>query len=118
MARYEYKLVPAPAKANKIRGLKGADRFAATLEEVMNTYGAEGWQFMRADTLPQEERSGLTSSKTVYRTVLVFQRELEEVPVPRRVSPSPDVKAAPAPTPPPAAPPLTAAPEDKPNSEP
>lgn len=76
MPRYEYKLVPAPDRATKHRGLKGAASFAATLETVMNTLGAEGWHYLRADTLPQEERSGLASRTTTYRNLLVFQREL------------------------------------------
>jgi hypothetical protein len=78
MPRYEYKLVPAPEKANKIKGLKGPERFAATLEEVMNALGAEGWRYLRADTLPVEERAGLTAKQTLYRNLLVFMRELPE----------------------------------------
>lgn len=79
MPRYEYKLVPAPEKASKHKGLKGAANFAATLEDILNAMGAEGWHYLRADTLPQEERSGLTSKVTTYRNLLVFQRELPEV---------------------------------------
>ncbi|MHA7886874.1 DUF4177 domain-containing protein [Roseicyclus sp.] len=79
MPRYEYKLVPAPEKASKHKGLKGAANFAATLEDILNAMGAEGWHYLRADTLPQEERSGLTSKTTTYRNLLVFQRELPEV---------------------------------------
>lgn len=78
MKRYEYKLVTAPERAGKIKGLKGADRFAATLEDVMNTLGAEGWQYLRADTLPQEVRAGLTGKQTIYRNILVFLRELPD----------------------------------------
>ncbi len=78
MPKFEYKLVPAPGKANKVKGLKGPARFAATLEQVMNEMGAEGWQYLRAETLPQEERSGLTSKQTTYRNLLVFQREVAE----------------------------------------
>ena len=93
MPRYEYKLVPAPEKASKHKGLKGAANFAATLEDILNAMGAEGWHYLRADTLPQEERSGLTSRTTTYRNLLVFKREL------------PEVEAAPAPAPPPEEPP-------------
>lgn len=83
MPRFEYKLVPAPEKATKHKGLKGAANFAATLEDVMNALGAEGWHYLRTDTLPSEERSGLTSKTTVYRNLLVFQRALpEEAPAP------------------------------------
>jgi hypothetical protein len=36
--------------------------------------GADGWEFQRAETLPSQERSGLTSTVTTYRNVLVFRR--------------------------------------------
>lgn len=80
MPRFEYKLVPAPEKATKHKGLKGAANFAATLEDLMNALGAEGWHYLRTDTLPSEERSGLTSKTTVYRNILVFQRALPDAP--------------------------------------
>lgn len=93
MPRYEYKLVPAPEKASKHKGLKGAANFAATLEDILNAMGAEGCHYLRADTLPQEERSGLTSKVTTYRNLLVFQRELPEV----EASPAPEPTQEPAP---------------------
>ena len=74
MAHLEYKVVPAPEKARKVRGLKGAALFAHAMEELMNDLAADGWTYVRADTLPQEERSGLTSKTTTYRNLLVFQR--------------------------------------------
>jgi len=81
MPRYEYKVVPAPAKANKIKGLKGTDqRFAASLAEVMNALGAQGWEYQRTDTLPCEERQGLTGKTTRFQNVLVFRRELDGAP--------------------------------------
>jgi hypothetical protein len=84
MPRYEYKLVPAPEKATKHKGLKGAANFAATLTDLMNDLGAEGWAYLRADILPEEVRTGLTSRSTTYRNLLVFQRELpDETPPPR-----------------------------------
>lgn len=78
MPRYEYKVIPAPEKAKKIRGLKGPALFAHALQEAMNELGADGWTYVRADTLPQEERVGLTSKTTTYRNLLVFQREIVE----------------------------------------
>ena len=79
MTGYEYKVIPAPAKGVKAKGIKGPEaRFAHALEQSMNTLAAEGWEYLRADILPSEERQGLTSSQTVYRSVLVFRRELAE----------------------------------------
>lgn len=70
----EYKVVPAPEKAPKVRGLKGPALFARAMEDVMNELAQDGWTYLRADTLPQEERSGLTNKTTTYRNLLVFQR--------------------------------------------
>ena len=79
MTGYEYKVIPAPAKGVKAKGIKGPEaRFAHALEQSMNTLAAEGWEYLRADILPSEERQGLTSSQTVYRSVLVFRRALAE----------------------------------------
>lgn len=75
MTGYEYKVVPAPAKGRKGPGVKGPEaRFAHGLQELMNEMGAAGWEYQRADILPSTERQGLTSSQTVYRSVLVFRR--------------------------------------------
>lgn len=82
MTRYEYKVIPAPARGKKVPGIKAPEaRFAHALEELMNDMGNHGWDYLRADILPSEERQGLTSSHTVYRSVLVFRRALEEDPV-------------------------------------
>ena len=78
-ATFEYKVIPAPAKGRKAPGVKGAEaRFAHTLEAALNEMAAEGWEYLRSDILPSEERQGLTSSHTVYRSVLVFQRAVQE----------------------------------------
>ena len=61
MMRYEYKVVPAPARGEKAKGVKAPEaRFALTVEQVLNEMGADGWEFLRAETLPSEERQGLT----------------------------------------------------------
>ncbi len=75
MASYEYKVIPAPTKGAKAPGLKTAEaRFAATIEDTLNAQAAEGWEYLRTDILPSEERQGLTGSQTVYRTLMVFRR--------------------------------------------
>lgn len=79
MQSYEYKVVPAPVRGDKERGLKtGADRFAHALSQLMNELAQEGWEYWRADTLPAEERAGLTSKTTVYHNLLVFRRALAD----------------------------------------
>lgn len=75
MQVYEYKVVPAPNRGEKARGLKtSADRFAHALSNLMNELGRDGWEYVRSDTLPSEERSGFTKRTTVYHSVLVFRR--------------------------------------------
>jgi hypothetical protein len=75
MSHYEYKVVPAPRKGVKAKGVKtGEGRFAHALEQVMNDHAAEGWEYQRAEMLPSVERTGLASSSTEWRNVLVFRR--------------------------------------------
>jgi hypothetical protein len=77
MQRFEYKVIPAPRRGEKARGVKTTeDRFAYALTQLMNQLGAEGWDYVRADALPCEERVGLTGSKTTFQNVLVFRRTL------------------------------------------
>jgi hypothetical protein len=75
MQQYEYKVVPAPQRGEKVRGARTtADRFAAALMTVMNDLGRDGWEYLRADTLPCEERVGLTGKSSSFLHMLVFRR--------------------------------------------
>nr|WP_232204264.1 DUF4177 domain-containing protein [Roseobacter sp. CCS2] len=75
MMSYEYKVVPAPARGLKAKGIKTAEhRFAHALETAMNELAGDGWEYLRADTLPCEQREGLMSKTTVYQNMLVFRR--------------------------------------------
>lgn len=77
MPNFEYKVVPAPVKGQKAKGVKTPEgRFALSVETVLNQMGAEGWEYLRAELLPSDERSGLTGSTTNWRNVLVFRRAL------------------------------------------
>jgi hypothetical protein len=115
MAQFEYKVVPAPVKGEKVRGAKTtADRFAITLTTLMNDLGRDGWEYQRADTLPCEERVGFTGRQTTFQHMLVFRRAVVvEAPVAALPAPaapvfmaSPGISAAPGmqPPPPPPAP--------------
>ena len=113
MQRFEYKVIPAPKRGEKARGVKTTeDRFALALTSLMNDLGAEGWDYVRADALPCEERVGLTGTKTTFQNVLVFRRasgvtEPAERPQMRLLLQEPSV--APAPRLGPAETPLAAA---------
>lgn len=75
MQRYEFKVIPAPKRGEKARGVKTTeDRFALALTNLMNELGAEGWDYVRGDSLPCEERTGFTGTKTTFLNVLVFRR--------------------------------------------
>ncbi|MRU14365.1 hypothetical protein FDP25_02865 [Roseovarius sp. A21] len=89
MTTYEYRVIPAPTKGRKAQGVKGAEaRFAHTLQDVMNEQAAEGWEYQRSDILPSEERQGLTSSHTVYRSVLVFRRAADDLDESEKTAPN------------------------------
>ncbi|PRY78539.1 DUF4177 domain-containing protein [Marivita geojedonensis] len=72
---FEYKVVPAPVKGIKAKGVKTPEaRFALGVEQAINELAAEGWEYQRSDVLPSTERVGLTGSETNWRTLLVFRR--------------------------------------------
>lgn len=72
---YEYKVVPAPLRTVKVKGLKTTEeRFAHLIEEALNDEAAGGWEYLRSETLPCEERKGLTGTARSFQSVLVFRR--------------------------------------------
>ena len=78
MQHYEYKVIAAPRRGEKAPGVKSTpDRFAVAMSRLMNVLGAEGWDYLRADTLPVDERVGLTGTRTSFQTMLVFRRGIE-----------------------------------------
>lgn len=77
MQRHEYKVIPAPRRGTKAREAKTTeDRFALTLSTLMNDLGRDGWEYVRAETLPCDERVGFTKTRTVDQTMLIFRRPL------------------------------------------
>lgn len=79
MERFEYKVVPAPARGEKIKGAKTTpERFAHALTVLMNQMALDGWEYLRADTLPCEERVGFTGKTTRFQHMLVFRRRFDE----------------------------------------
>ena len=93
---HEYKVVPAPVRGIKAPGVKSnEDRFALALETAINEAAADGWEYIRADTLPCEQRDGLISKTTVYQNMLVFRRAKPSSTAPKmkpqRQAPAPSV---------------------------
>lgn len=95
MQQYEYRVVPAPRRGEKAKGLKTTeDRFAHALTLAMNRMAADGWDYLRTDTLPVEERVGLTGRTTTFQHMLVFRRSIARAadaaaPAPRPVTAAP-----------------------------
>lgn len=73
---YEYKCIGAPEKLKRVRGAKTrSDRLAVAMEEIINDEAINGWEYVRADLVPVEERSSfLSRAQEVHRAVLVFRR--------------------------------------------
>lgn len=80
MSQYEYAAVPAPRQVPKVKGVKGAEtRFAHAMTELLNTWSAEGWEFVRAETLGFDDKGGLLGkASSGQATLMIFRRALEE----------------------------------------
>lgn len=75
---YEYKVIPAPQRGRSGKGVRGTPaKFANEMMHLMNELGAEGWEYLRADTLPCEERQGLTGKQVTFQHILVFRRPMQ-----------------------------------------
>lgn len=75
MRNFEYKAMPAPHQGKKARGVKSTeDRFALSMSDLLNEMAVDGWEYVRAETLPCDERKGLTGTQTTYQNILIFRR--------------------------------------------
>lgn len=75
MNQFEYRVIPAPLRGEKAKDAKTpSDRYSLALTAELNRMAQDGWEYVRADVLPSEERSGLTGRTTVYHNLLVFRR--------------------------------------------
>lgn len=90
MTYYDYKVVPAPRRARKVKGVSGAsDLFALTLTEAINEVARQGWEYCGSETLTSEAPGGWFRRGSVEeRSLLVFRRPREHL--------SPRLAAAPA----------------------
>lgn len=80
MTRYEYTAIPAPSRGEKAKEAKTpTDRYALAITGELNRMAVDGWEYLRADVLPSEERSGLTGRSTVYHNLLIFRREISTI---------------------------------------
>lgn len=76
-AIYEFQVVPAPRKGERAPGLRtDADRMAGTLTGLLNEMALDGWDYVRADTLPNDMSGDLSGTAPPTMTLLVFKRLL------------------------------------------
>jgi hypothetical protein len=81
MTHYDYKVVPAPKRARKVKGVKsGEELFALTITDTINEVARQGWEYLRAEHMPAEASRGwLRSAVSAEVTLLVFRRPRESL---------------------------------------
>lgn len=81
MQNFEYKAIAAPTRARRFKGVKGtANQFAMVMSELMNDMATDGWEYLRSDSLPVDEKAGLLKGRVEnYHTLLIFRRAKEPV---------------------------------------
>jgi hypothetical protein len=92
MTHYDYKVIPAPRRLKKIKGIKDTpELFAHTLTDAINEMAREGWEYVRAEQLSAEEPHGwFRRSTEVVQTVMIFRRERADLPGPRLTAVEPE----------------------------
>jgi hypothetical protein len=110
---FEYRVVPAPKRLKKVKGVSASDELcAATLTEAINAEARQGWEYLRAETFSAQTVRGIfRRSHEVEETVLVFRRErplraslMTGASTTREAEAAPAVTAAATPAAPPATP--------------
>jgi hypothetical protein len=79
MTHYDYKVVPAPIRSKRVKGVQSAEeQFALTLAEEINAVARQGWEYVRAETLHHETPRGwFRRAASSDQSVLIFRRERE-----------------------------------------
>lgn len=85
MQGVEYKVVAAPRRAKPVRGARGkAEAMARALEDILQEEAAAGWEYVRADLIPCEEKPGFFARRIeLHRAMLVFRKLPPAAPAPR-----------------------------------
>jgi hypothetical protein len=76
MPDFEFKTVAAPRRVKKVKGVKGRNEsLAAMVEAIIHDESAGGWDYVRTDIFPIEEKpSWFSSHAEVHKGVMVFRR--------------------------------------------
>jgi hypothetical protein len=74
---FEYKCVGAPERPKRLRGTRSrSDRVALAMQEIISAEAVDGWEYLRTDLVPVEEKAGFFSrTQEVNRAVMIFRRE-------------------------------------------
>jgi len=85
MTKYEFRAIPCPDRAVRMRDLPpGADAFGETLSLAINDLAVEGWDYIRSETI-EVRRRRLFGSRRDQRTFLVFRREIRPLVQPLQI---------------------------------
>ena len=73
---YEYRVVPAPRRLRKIKGVRStSELFATTLTDAINAEARQGWEYVRTESMAAEGPSGwLRRGRMVEETMMIFRR--------------------------------------------
>jgi hypothetical protein len=74
---FEYKCVGAPERPKRLRGSwSRSDRVALAMQEIIDAEAVDGWEYLRTDLVPVEEKASFFSrTQEVHRAVLIFRRD-------------------------------------------
>jgi hypothetical protein len=74
---FEYKCVGAPERVKRQRGVRSrSERVALAMQEIISAEAVDGWEYLRTDLVPVEEKAGFFGRMhEVQRAVLIFRRE-------------------------------------------
>lgn len=79
--RYEYQMVQIPTDWQTQQASKDKDSYVANfVQQIVNKYAAEGWEFYRIDSMTTTEKPGCFSgnNKDIYRNIgiITFRKEI------------------------------------------
>jgi hypothetical protein len=84
MDHYDYKAIPAPRRCKKSKNVRDPyERFALTLSDALNEQARDGWEYVRAETMPAETPRGFFRRATEEDMTLLIFRRLRESREPR-----------------------------------
>lgn len=74
MDRYEFSVIPAPARLRRCAGARAEESYAMALGEILSEMGSAGWDFAGAESLPCRIGRWPFGGRRSERHVLVFRR--------------------------------------------